>query len=342
MERVASLLSNNFINKKKVTLHIVLFGINPIISFELDKRIVVHTPEFNFNNKFRLFYTLKTICFLRKKIKELKPDSILSLGEKWNNLVLLSLLGLNFPIFISDRSEPNKDLGKFHNILRNLLYPFSSGIIAQTSIAAKIALQKKWNNNISIIGNPFKKESFNKKIKKENIILSVGRLIETKHFDELINIFKNINNKKWKLIIVGGNTNKSDLLNKYRNLVKKLGLTNQIFFEGERNDVRAYYLKSKIFAFTSSSEGFPNAIGEAMSFGIPVIAYDCVAGPSDLIYNGITGYLIKNRNQKKYEMQLKNLMQDDNTLKTFSKMSLEKINDFNIKNISEKYYEFII
>jgi len=49
--------------------------------------------------------------------------------------------------------------------------------------------------------------------------------------------------------------------------------------------VKAYYLKSKIFAFTSNSEGFPNAIGEAQSAGLPVIAFDCIAGSSELSNN---------------------------------------------------------
>jgi GalNAc-alpha-(1->4)-GalNAc-alpha-(1->3)-diNAcBac-PP-undecaprenol alpha-1,4-N-acetyl-D-galactosaminyltransferase len=41
-------------------------------------------------------------------------------------------------------------------------------------------------------------------------------------------------------------------------------------------------------------------IGEAMSYGLPVIAYDCTAGPSDLIVDGETGFLIEERDQKTY------------------------------------------
>jgi hypothetical protein len=83
--------------------------------------------------------------FLRKKVKNIDPDTILSFGEYWNNLVLLSLYGLKYPVYISDRSQPDKDLGRVQNRLRDLLYPKAAGFIAQTSKAKEICLNKRWN-----------------------------------------------------------------------------------------------------------------------------------------------------------------------------------------------------
>ena len=50
-----------------------------------------------------------------------------------------------------------------------------------------------------------------------------------------------------------------------------MGVADRVIFAGKQSDVEKYYLKSKIFAFTSSSEGFPNAIGEAMSAGFQLL-----------------------------------------------------------------------
>jgi hypothetical protein len=72
------------------------------------------------------------MIFLRKKVKLIKPDSILSFGEYWNSFVLIALIGLPYPVFISDRCSPDKEFTRIHTILRKWFYPKAKGIIAQT------------------------------------------------------------------------------------------------------------------------------------------------------------------------------------------------------------------
>src|SRR5699024_8982886 len=158
--------------------------------------------------------------------KLINPDSVLSFGEYWNNLVLLSLYGLSVPIYISDRTKPGKDLGRFQNILRNKLYPTATGYIAQTEQARKVCRQQEWNDNIKVIGNPVHQIPATDNTKRENIVLFVGRLIRTKHVDRLINMFKEVQNPGWKLEIVGGNAKKLNLLTEYQNLIDKLDANN--------------------------------------------------------------------------------------------------------------------
>ena len=82
----------------------------------------------------------------------------------------------------------------------------------------------------------------------------------------------------------------------------------KIILAGTQKDVESYLLRSRIFAFTSSSEGFPNVVGEAMSAGLPVVAYDCVAGPSDMVVNDRNGYLIPLFDKGAFGVKLKYLM----------------------------------
>lgn len=340
MERVMSQLLNNYSNKN-IELHLILFGKNRDVDYNIPEKVIIHRPTFLYAQTTRFIFTIKTLFFIRKKVKEIKPATILSFGEYWNNLVLLSLYGLKHPVFISDRSQPNKNLGKVQNLLRNKLYPSASGYIAQTEKAAEISRKNKWNENIAIIGNPITQVSEDKTLEKENIILTVGRLIPTKHIDELMEIFKTIDDKDWKLIVVGGNAKNKHLLEDYQQWVNDWNLEDHIHLVGAQSNVAAYYKKAKIFAFTSSSEGFPNVIGEAMAFGLPVIAYDCLAGPSDLIDDEKTGFLIQERNQNEYIENLKRLMSDAELRKNLGESGKKKTNEFDADIIADRFFNFI-
>jgi len=341
MERVMSQLAAHFSGKDQVKVDLILIGRKREVLFSLPSDITIHRPSFTFNNERRTLDTLRTMGFLRKKVKEIHPDTILSFGEYWNNLVLLSLYGLPFPVYISDRSEPGKDLGQIQNVMRNILYPKAAGYIAQTEAAKRVCLEKGWNENIRVIGNPIRDIQKNGRIEKENVILTVGRLIKTKHFDQLIRTFAEIGDSEWNLVIVGGDAKKLNLSKDLHDLIHELNIENNVFLEGEQNNIDEYYRKSKIFAFTSSSEGFPNVIGEALSAGLPVVAYDCIAGPSDLIKHGENGYLVPLFDRDEFRDKLKKLMNKPELREGFGKRAKKYIQEYKVGRIAEKYYEFI-
>src|SRR5690606_39271620 len=110
-------------------------------------------------------------------------------------------------------------------------------------------------------------------------ILMVGRFIESKHQDHLIRIFATLKAPGWTLVLVGDDHLQQQNRQKWEGLAKQLGVKDRVLFVGKCNNVDEYFCRASIFAFTSSSEGFPNVIGEAQSAGLPVVAYDCVAGP---------------------------------------------------------------
>lgn len=341
MERVMAQLATRFAEKKNTDIHLVLIGINREIVYEVPDTVTIHRPDFTFNNSRRKIETLRTIRFIRRTVREIGPDSVLSFGELWNNMVLLSLYGLSVPVYISDRSRPGKNLGKFHNMLRNRLYPTAAGYIAQTKEAERVCKYYGWNENIKVIGNPIRKVKKISGVKKENIVLTVGRLIPTKHIDRLIKIFASINKPNWKLVIVGGDSLRLKLSDELKKLISSLEIENSIYLEGEKRNVDEYYQRSKIFAFTSSSEGFPNVIGEALSAGIPVVAYDCIAGPEDLIQNGKTGYLIKQFNDEMFKSKLNYLMENEDQRLKMGINGRKSVREFSVKKITDIFYNFI-
>ena len=82
------------------------------------------------------------ILFENYHKKTLNRTAVLSFGEYWNSFVLIALFGLKYPVFVSDRCQPDKSLGKFHDLLRKNLYPKAAGIIAQTEKAEEIYSRK--------------------------------------------------------------------------------------------------------------------------------------------------------------------------------------------------------
>lgn len=342
MERVMSEVVAYFSIKQTLDCHLIVYSKSDIDFYKIPSNVLLYKPTFKFDDSRRLWSTIKTSYFLRSTLKRIKPDVVLSFGEYWNNFVLMSLYGLKIKIFVSDRSSPEKHLGIFHDFLRQLLYPTTTGVIVQTTKAKEIFKTKFKNKNIRVIGNPIRVIASNNELQKENIIVTVGRLISTKNFNRLINIFYRINNSVWKLVIVGGDSDKQTNSINLQAQIDNLGLSENIILAGIQENVEDYLLRSKIFAFTSSSEGFPNVIGEAMSAGLPVVSYDCVAGPSDMIEDGKNGFLIPIFDDLLFEEKLRYLMENDNVCASMGVFARKSIKRYSVESIGEQYYNFII
>ena len=336
-------LARCFSEKENTEVHLVLYGITREVFYSVPDNVIVHKPSFRFNNDQRFFSTLKTMFYLRREIKKIDPDTILSFGEYWNNFFLLSTLGLHYPKFISDRSQPDKSLGRFHDYLKKWLYPKSTGFIVQTEKAKEIFLRNNKHNNIAVIGNPVREfKGIEQDRLKEKIVLMVGRLIKSKHQDILIEIFAKINDPEWKLVLVGYDHLKQKNMDRLKKLAKDMGINDRVVFAGKQDNVEEFYYRSSIFAFTSSSEGFPNVIGEAMSAGLPVVAFDCIAGPSEMINNGENGYLVPLFDKEEFENRLSLLMKDEMLREKMGTNARESIKRFSKDIICERFYEFIM
>jgi GalNAc-alpha-(1->4)-GalNAc-alpha-(1->3)-diNAcBac-PP-undecaprenol alpha-1,4-N-acetyl-D-galactosaminyltransferase len=235
---------------------------------------------------------LNTILFIRQSINLINPDIILSFHHRYNPIVILSLLFSGYPVFVSDRANPYSKLSPVINeILRNLLYPYSKGLVVQTKLSAKVKKEKKLNDNIYVMPNPLTSLDYSDNQKdKENIITNVARMDEGKGHKELLKAFSILRDRKsWKLMLIGNGKLMPALIQE----ALDLNISDDVIFIGESQEVAKLLKRSRIFAFTSFSEGFPNALMEAMAMGLPCVSFDCVSGPSDLITEGQTGYLVK-------------------------------------------------
>jgi glycosyltransferase involved in cell wall biosynthesis len=239
---------------------------------------------------------------LRNIIKKFNPDFIIDhpFDFIWNNF-----LG-------DDRNvikvvHGNFDTYKYTNLkYKNILL---------ISAHDRDKFQAKYpNSNFYIIPNFIPNISNLNTNYSQKVVLSMGRManIDQKGFLRLMDIWKLIQDssefKDWKLHIVGD----GELKEKIENKIKDLNLTNSIILKPFTKDVESEYLSASIYAMTSHFEGLPMVLIEAQSYALPTISFDIATGPSDIIEDEKSGYLIEDNNLNEYANKLKTLMQDEN------------------------------
>lgn len=170
-------------------------------------------------------------------------------------------------------------------------------------------------------------------------IISVGRLEEGKKIDELITIFNKLNLKNSKLYIIGSGSKEKEL----KALVENLNITNKVEFLGylDSKQQEEYYLKSSVFAMTSTTEGLPMVLLEAMQHGLPCIAYETDSGVNDIIKNNKNGFVIKNRNQNKYIKNLNMILSNKKLKNNMKKESLNIIEKFSKEEILKIWFKIL-
>ncbi len=340
-ERVVATLANSLVITYDVTI-IVLYK-SPIF-FKLN-------PDINIiycGDEYQAVYSLKHsitshLKFIRTIIKIIKSNNIRLLIGFMTTPNIYAVIAAKYSgirSIISERVHPKyTEASKVWFSVRRHLYPFADKLVIQTQDIADYFSRFIKEKNMQIILNPLNPELISKRdiTNKENIILNVGRLNYQKNQDMLIRAFSNINPIDWKLIIVGDG---KELAN-YKRLINELETADKVILTGNVEDVSDYYNKSKIFAFTSRYEGFPNALTEAMYFGLASIATDCPSGPSDLITNEENGFLIPSENQKALEDKLRLLMSNSPIREKMGKAAMNDTDKFKIENISLQWEQLI-
>ena len=122
------------------------------------------------------------------------------------------------------------------------------------------------------------------------LVASAGRLIRRKGFDRLLMAWARIAHEfpDWRLAVFGGGPDAKKLAR----LSAELGIEDSVRLPGNSPRLREELAKASLFVMTSRREGFPMVLLEAMSVGLPVVAYDCPTGPRDIISEGVDGSIV--------------------------------------------------
>src|SRR5690606_23275351 len=263
--------------------------------FKLQDPIILEEPV-GFNTK--KLSMLKSIIWLRRCIRKHKPDSVLVFNKFYGAISAFAMAGISTPFFISERSSPLfvwRQPFKFINRLGYFLRP-PQGVMAQTLIAAQYQQKYYKKSKIKVIPNVLREVVLYPEIERQQVILAVGRLGDhLKGFDLLIESFALVKNKQWELHIAGGDEDGAAL----KEQAKRLGVFDRIRFLGKVQDIDKAYAKAGIYVIPSRSEGFPNALAEAMANGCACVAFEFTAGPRDVIEEKASGIIVENGNVSK-------------------------------------------
>lgn len=286
-ERVASILANCWSKTHRVVV-VTYFDEEKFFKPQANVEVRCLGMAVSRNTIQRATDVLKAVVAFRRLLIEINPAFVLSFMNKYNAFCLMSLVGAKIPVVISERGSPTESLPKVRVLARDLTYPYASGLICQTSESRKYFSNILPAHRIVDIPNPVAPIVSSGELSFEKTVLAVGRLVEDKAMDQLIIAFARMKTKGWSLVVCGD----GPMLGELQKLVSELNIRDRVRFMGLISDLRPYYRKAGIFAFSSLHEGFPNALAEAVVSGLPCVSYDCPTGPADLIENNVDGVLV--------------------------------------------------
>lgn len=348
-ERVLSILANEIVKKNDV---LVVTLTNFKNQYTLDNRIKYYSlqkSERRSKNKIIKYLSFfpKTIIRaikFRNVLKKEKPNIIISFLPQASYLAAFSNIK-KIKLIISDRNDPNIEYKSFYQrFLMNIFYPKADGFVFQTE-EAKHFFDKVINfskKNYAIIPNPINLQFVCDRYegKRENRIVSIGRLEKQKNFELLINAFNTIVKyfPDYTLTIYGDGSLRNELSNK----IKSLGLENKIFLPGVVNNIKEEVYKAKLFIMTSNYEGIPNALIEAMSLGLTVISSDCpCGGPRMFIKNNENGLLFEVGNEQELVNKIRKILDNNEFCSNLGKNAQKIAKDLIPEKIVEEWEKII-
>ena len=168
-------------------------------------------------------------------------------------------------------------------------------------------------------------------------VISVGRHEPMKGFDMLIDAWAIVAKKHpdWTLKICGPGNNEP-----YKQKAERLGL-HQVKDMGFVESVYNEMATASIYVLSSRFEGFGIVLIEAMSHGVPCIAFDSAEGAREIISSGFNGYLIKNRNSVEYVRKCEQLMDDIEKRKKIGKAGKESVKKYSVDVVKKDWYKLL-
>lgn len=233
---------------------------------------------------------------LRQKLRALQPELVLSFCDQMNISTLQAARGLRLPVWIAERSDPSRQqLSPMWEWWRRRTYPSCTGCIAQTSDIAQHLSQWIPPGRIQVIPNavepvadrprtqlpvaspPLSSSDVSTSGDLRKILLSVGRLSPEKGIDQLLLAWQLAQPKmpSWELWIVGDGSQRV-------NLEAQAAELSGVHFAGWLAEPAEFYRAAEMFVLPSRYEGFPNALLEAMSHGLPCVSTLCSQAIAEL------------------------------------------------------------
>lgn len=339
-ERCSALLSQFFETNKCAVHHVIVID---KIEYEFSGEVLnlgkIKNERFNLLDRIKRFKVLNQ--FFRKNNFDFIIDSRV-INRQFQEFLIVKLI-YNAPLIKMVHSYMTNLYFPKNKFLAKSIYSNSKKIISVSkTIQDKITNEYQYNQ-VETIYNPINLDFINKQSEKVldlgfKFILAVGNMnTNVKQFDQLIHCYSKSDLPKMdiKLLILGEGL----LKNSYIEQVHKLNLQDKIIFKGTIQNPFSYYKLALFTVLTSKNEGFPTVLLESLACETPVIAYDCLSGPSEIIENNENGILVENQNQEQMILAMNAMISNKKLYlhcKNNAKASVEK---FSIQNIGNQWLQ---
>ena len=324
--------------------------------FPLSDKVKVVNFELGFEELWRASFFRKVLLYLQKQrqfkklltaeLMRIRPDFTISMLRREIN-------------FLTDIPDGSKKIGELHvnranyrnfeknesNALKRLFARLwmDSLVRKLKKLDRLVVLTEKsrdaWPelSNVEVIPDPLPFQIEVKSDLHAKRIITIGRYAYQKGYDMLLRAWAEIEKKypDWQLAIYGmGN------LDSLRNQMKDLGIAeDRCLLNGPVNDVTKEYLNSSVFVLPSRFEGFGLVIIEAMSCGVPVVAFNCPMGPDEIISDGEDGFLVPVGDVHALAEKLQTLMQNQELRMKFSETAYRNSARYRIEKISNQWIQ---
>lgn len=277
--------------------HSVIFPISNNVHYvDLDIRFhqqYVHRGFMRLFKRWQLKHLY--VSRLRKYINSVKPDVILTARAS----LIFGILAIkgNVPLIFESHSlyiAYRYSYSRFPKLNKKILCRNVSHADMVVSLTEGDAIDwRKYTQRVCVIPNIVRlNNSGHYSDCKNKTVIFVGRFSPQKDIRSLLKIWNIIYHRHpdWSLRIYGGfGEEQNQLVNEINSMNANIELCNPT------SSIFEMYCQCSILILTSLFESFGLVLPEAMSCGLPVVAFDCPYGPGDIIHDGIDGFLVENR-----------------------------------------------
>lgn len=343
VQRVLSVKTNYFI--EKLNYEIAVLTVNQDeddLFFAFNKKINFHNIHTEGNKFFKLKQYKDQI---QNYINQTQPDIIIVCDFGLRAFLLPYLIRTNSPIIFEAHGSKYNESRKYEvtiisNVTHRFKYWYRNFCAKKFNVFVALSEQSlnEWNlNNGYVIPNAISSDTTLQSDLRAKKILVISRQSYEKGLDRLLLVWKLISKKHpdWKLEIYGGKNQDLGL----ENLIEAYNIQSSISFHKPVKNIQEKYLESSIYLMTSRSEGFPMVLLEAMSHGLPVVAYDCPIGPRAIITNNSNGFLITDGDENAFANKVSELIENIELRKRIGTNAKAAMTEYAIETVMEKWQE---